>query len=196
MLKDLVLKNRSYRGYDAQFWFTEQQLIDLIDFARLTPSSVNAQPFCYYPVWEEAEVRQIRPLTHWAKGLPQLTLPHPGMEPTGFIIICQNLAWGENLSRYQKDVGIVAQTILLAAAEQEWGGCMIGSFSPNAVKETLDLAEGMEPVLVIALGKPAETVVLTEAGDDGSIAYFRDENDVHYVPKRRLEDIICKKRGE
>ena len=45
-------------------------------------------------------------------------------------------------------------------------------------------------MLVIALGKPAETIILTEVGEDGNTAYYRDENDVHYVPKRKLEDII------
>ena len=195
MLKELVLQNRSYRGFDAKYHFSEQQLRELVDHARLSPSSVNAQPFRYYLSWEAEEVARLNPLTNWAKGLPQLTLPHPGMEPTGFIIICQDMVWGESIARYQKDIGIVAQTILLAAAEQQLGGCMIGNFSPRAVKEALELSEGLEPVLIIALGKPAERVVLTEVGEDGSVAYYRDDEDVHYVPKRRLDDTICTKGG-
>ena len=45
-------------------------------------------------------------------------------------------------------------------------------------------------LLIVAFGKPDETVVLTEAAPGESLNYYRDENDVHYVPKRRLEDVI------
>ena len=47
-------------------------------------------------------------------------------------------------------------------------------------------------MLVIALGMPDETVVLTELKPGESFNYYRDENDVHYVPKRPLDEIIIK----
>ena len=62
-----------------------------------------------------------------------MKLPHPGMCPTGFIIICQDLNLGASIPRYQKDVGIVAQTMLLAAAEKGLGGCMIGNYNADSV---------------------------------------------------------------
>ena len=46
------------------------------------------------------------------------------------------------------------------------------------------------PMLIVAVGKPDETVVLTEALPGEDLRYYRDENDVHYVPKRRLEDVL------
>lgn len=49
------------------------------------------------------------------------------------------------------------------------------------------------PVLIVAIGKPDETIVLTDVKEDGDINYYRDENDVHYVPKRSLEDLIINK---
>jgi hypothetical protein len=45
-------------------------------------------------------------------------------------------------------------------------------------------------LLVLALGKPKETVVLETVGPEGDVKYWRDEQSVHHVPKRRLEDII------
>ena len=84
----------------------------------------------------------------------------------------------------------MAQTMLLAAVEMGLGGCMIGNFNAGEVRKTLALPETMAPLLVVAIGEPAETVVLTEVGPDGSVQYYRDENDVHYVPKRSLEDIL------
>ena len=129
MFKDIVKASRSYRGYDESYRFSREELEDFVDCARFAPSSVNAQPFRYYLAWEKEEVDRIQKLTNWARALPQMQLPHPGMCPTGFIIICQDLNLGASIPRYQKDVGIVAQTMLLAAAERGLGGCMIGNYN-------------------------------------------------------------------
>ena len=92
---------------------------------------------------------------------------------------------------FLRDIGIVAQTMLLAAVEKGLGGCMIGNFSKKKTKELLHLPEEIEPNLIVAFGKPAEEIILTEVGEDGSTNYYRDEtNRIHYVPKRALEDIL------
>lgn len=190
MLKDLLKASRSYRGFDMNRKVTAEELMELVDHARYAPSSVNGQPLRYRLVHEEQEVSAVQSLTLWAKALKDITLPHPGKYPTSFIVICQDTDRDPNLTRYIRDVGIVAQTILLAAAEKGLGGCMIGSFNPDKVSETLHLSENLHPMLVLAIGKPDETIVLTEVGEDGSTRYWRDENDVHYVPKRSLKDIL------
>lgn len=190
MLKDLVKANRSYRGYDESRRVTKEELMEMADCARLAASSVNQQPLQYYLAWEKEEVDRIQALTKWAKGLPELTLPHPHMCPTAFIAICQNTKRGESLARFQRDVGIAAQTILLSATEMGLGGCMIGNFGAGSVKEALALPEYLSPMLIVAVGKPAETIVLEEVEDGESIAYYRDEQDVHHVPKRKLEDVV------
>ncbi|MCD8364724.1 MAG: nitroreductase family protein [Clostridiales bacterium] len=188
-LKELVKANRSYRGYDESRRVTREELLEMIDCARLTASSVNQQPLRYYLACEKEDVDRIQPLTKWARGLPQMELPHPGMYPTAFVVICQDIRVCESLTRFSRDVGIVAQTILLAATEMGLG-CMIGNFSPAKISEVLQLPAYLAPLLVVAIGKPAETIVLTEIEPDEPTAYYRDENDVHYVPKRRLEDIV------
>lgn len=190
MIKELVIQNRSYRGFNHQRKLTREELTELVDCARLTASSVNMQPFKYYIAWQEDEVAAIQAQTHWARGLPQIQLPHPGMEPTGFIVILQDTSIFEGLQRFQKDCGIVAQTMLLRAAEMGLGGCMIGNFSAGALKEILDLPEHLAPLLIIALGEPAEQIVLKEIAPGESTAYYRDDRDIHYVPKRKLEDIV------
>ena len=188
MFKDIVKASRSYRGYDESYHFIKEELEDFVDCARYAPSSVNAQPFRYYLAWEKEEVSRIQKLTNWARALPQMKLPHPGMCPTGFIIICQDLNLGASIPRYQKDVGIVAQTMLLAAAEKGLGGCMIGNFQAGEVMEVLGLPEEIRPLLIVAFGKPAEEIHLVDVPEDGNTNYYRDENDVHYVPKRTLAD--------
>lgn len=190
MVKDLILQNRSYRGYDESYAFTREQLMNYVDGARLSASSINIQPLKYFIAYDKADVDKIQTRVKWARQLPQMQLPHPGMCPTGFIVICQDKRISDNLSRFMKDIGIVAQSILLMAVEEGLGGCMIGNFVAEDIRTALGLSRDLQPMLVIALGKPAETIVLTEVGEDGKTAYYRDENDVHYVPKRSLEDIL------
>ncbi|MCD8015791.1 MAG: nitroreductase family protein [Lachnospiraceae bacterium] len=189
-LKELVKANRSFRGYDESRRVTREELMEMVDCARLSASSVNQQPLRYYLAYEKEEVDRIQPLTKWARGLPGMQLPHPGMCPTAFIVICQDTRVWESTARFTRDVGIAAQTILLSATEMGLGGCMIGNFSPKSISETLQLPEYLIPLLVVAIGKPAETIELTEIGPDELTNYYRDKNDVHYVPKRRLEDIL------
>ena len=190
MFKDLVKQNRSYRGYDESRKITREELAEFVDCARFAPSSVNRQPFRYYLACEQAQLETIQPLTGWARALPEKHLPYPGKRPTAFIVICQDTDWEPDLNRFRTDVGIVAQTMLLAATEAGLGGIMIGNFSPAKLSAALALPDHLVPLLIVAFGKPDETIVLTEAAPGESLNYYRDENDVHYVPKRRLEDVL------
>ncbi len=190
MFKDLVMRSRSYRGYDRSKTFTREELMEYVDCARFAPSTVNHQPFQYYLACEEETVAKIQPLTGWARALPDMKLPHPGMEPTAFIVICQNTQWDPRTDRFLRDVGAVAQTMLLAAADEGWGGIMIGNFSPQRISKALDLPDYLVPMLIVAFGKPAEKIVIREVNDGESLKYYRDDQDVHYVPKRKLSDIV------
>ena len=67
---------------------------------------------------------------------------------------------------------------------------MIGNFSPEKVAAALALPANLTPVLIVAFGKPDETVVLTEVSPGAPLNYYRDDADIHYVPKRRLEDVV------
>lgn len=193
ILKDLLKQDRSYRGYDESRKITREELEDFVDCARYAPSSVNMQPFKYLLVYETEEVDRLQALTSWARGLPELNLPREGHRPTAFIVICQDTSLFESIPRFQKDVGIVAHTLLLAATEKGLGGCMIGNYDAGKVKKEMNLPEQFMPVLVVAFGKPDETIVLKDLEPGAPTAYYRDENDVHYVPKRTLEEVIIKK---
>ncbi len=190
MFIDLVKKSRSYRGYDESRRITREELMEFVNCARFAPSSVNRQPFKYYLACEKEQLDLIQPLTGWARGLPNDKLPRPGKCPTAFVIICQDTNWDANLNRYIRDVGIVAQTMLLAATEAGLGGIMIGNFSPEKVSQALSFPENIVPMLIVAFGKPDEEIILTEVSEGESIGYYRDEQDRHYVPKRKLEDIV------
>lgn len=191
MLIDLVKQNRSVRGYDESVPVPKETLRELAECARLTPSSRNVQPLKYVAVSAPETVAELQKLTHWAGLLSHLHLPREGKRPTAFLVICFDREIDQNPAPFQRDVGIAAQTILLAATEKGLGGCMIGSFDGEKTAALLALPQNLSPQLVIALGKPDEKIVLTQA--DGDVRYYRDGNDVHYVPKRPLDEIYIEK---
>ncbi|MDR3088605.1 MAG: hypothetical protein LBU39_02170 [Desulfobulbaceae bacterium] len=59
------------------------------------------------------------------------------------------------------------------------------NFAPE-LAALLQLPAHLSLRLVIALGKPKETVRIDQGDDDAAIRYFRDEKGVHHVPKRSL----------
>ena len=191
MLKDLLLASRSYRSFDPNVKITEQQLADLVDHARLCPSSINLQMLKFRLITAPQECELLLRNTRWAGKIKDMRLPPIGHEPVAYILICTDQNVVSEAEKFQKDVGICAQTIMLAAAEAGFGGCMIASFPPKTLMQELSLPQGVVPQLVLALGKPDEIVQITEASKDGSVTYYR-ENGIHFVQKRSLEDLILK----
>lgn len=189
MLKDLIAASRSYRSFDSNIKITREQLTDWVDCARLSPSSINLQMLKFRIVIKNEECDAVLANTRWAGKIKDQKLPPVGHAPVAYVVICADTNVIETAEKFQKDVGICAQSIMLAAAEAGFGGCMIGSFSPDKIREVLSLPQNLIPQLVLALGKPDETVKLTEAAPDGSVTYYR-EGGIHYVQKRALKDLI------
>lgn len=183
MIRDLLMKNRSYRSFDAYVSVSKETLFGFIDNIRYTPSTRNAQGLRFRLCYEKEECSKVLALTKWAGALSDRHFPPTGHEPTAFIVICA----AEDI--FMRDVGIAAQTIMLSATEQGLGGCMIGSFDAEKVCELLNIPVECKPRLVLAIGKPNETVVIEDA-KEGKLTYYRDENDIHHVPKLKTEDML------
>jgi len=189
-LKDLVIKNRSYRLFDMSQPVPRDVLLECIDTTRFAPASVNIQPIVY-KISDTPEMNaKIRPYTFWAKMLKDYNGPDPEHDPTAYIAICTDKALAPNAERFDRDIGIVAQTIMLAAVEQGYGGCMIGNFKKAEIAEIMGISDDYDLRLVLALGKPAEEIILETLEKGADYRYYRDENNVHHVPKRKLEDIV------
>ncbi|MDD2629992.1 MAG: nitroreductase family protein, partial [Limnochordia bacterium] len=127
----------------------------------------------------------------WAGYLKDWPGPAEGERPTAYIVI---LGDREISTSFGCDHGIAAQSILLQAVELGYGGCIIGSVDRKTLMDILQIPDQYEVLLVIALGKPIEQVTLTTA--KGDIKYWRDSHQVHYVPKRPLQEIIIKRLVE
>jgi nitroreductase len=187
MLKELVLKNRSYRRFDGSEPLARETLEELVDLARLSGSAANLQPLRFILSCDQQMNRVIFPHLSWAGYIEDWPGTAEGERPTAYIVIVQDTSVS---STFGCDQGIAAQSILLGAAEKGLGGCMIGSIKREELRNSLSLPDQYEILLVVALGRPAEDVVLETVGEDGSIKYWRDEKDVHHVPKRPLDELI------
>lgn len=186
MLKDLVLKNRSYRRFDGKTTVQVNILHELIGLARICPSSRNQQALKFIAVNQPELLDLVFPCLAWAGYLKDWDGPVAGEHPTACIIILGDTRLG---AKFDTDLGICAQTILLGAVDKDLGGCMIGSINRESLRSVFQLPGYLEILLVIALGKPVETVVLETVKDD-DIRYWRDNDQVHHVPKRELKDIL------
>ena len=185
--KELVLKNRSYRSFDKTKRIKREDLEYMVDLARVTASTANLQALKHRIVYEEAECDSTFACTKWAGYLKDMKIPPENCDPTGYVVICCDTDISSNVTPFYKDTGIAAQTILLAATELGYGGCMIGSVDEEKLSAALNLGENLKITLVVALGAPNEKIELTEAC--GDIKYYR-ENNVHYVPKRSLSEVL------
>ena len=184
---ELSLKTRSYRRFDGQHQIERNTLEGLIELARCTPSAANKQPLKYILSCEPEWNQKIFSTLSWAGYLPEWPGPEEAEQPTGFIVIMIDKSIRENS---EIDVGIAAQTILLGATELGLGGCMFGSVNRKELRALLDIPDHFIIPLVIALGKPVENVVLGDAESEASIEYYRDIDQTHHVPKRKIGELI------
>ena len=187
MMRDLVLKNRSYRRFHEEVDITIETLKELIDLARLSASAMNAQPLRYILSCDRQKNSLIFPHLVWAAFLKTWPGPAEGERPSAYVVILGDT----EISRlWDYDAGIAAQSILLGATEKGLGGCMIANIRKGGLRKALKMPERYEILLVLALGKPREKVVIEDVGSDGGTKYWRDREGVHHVPKRPLDDII------
>lgn len=185
--KDLVKNNRSYRRFDEKFAITRETLVELIGLARFAASGRNAQPLKYFLSNNEELNEQIFSTLAWAGYLKEWPGPEEGERPSAYIVVLLDRDISDH---FLCDDGIAMQNILLGAVDKGLGGCIIRSINKPRLSVFLNLPDRFEIIDVIALGKPIEKVVITNVGDDGDIRYYRDENGIHYVPKRSLDELI------
>jgi len=187
MLEELVRKNRSYRRFYQDVPVKRETLRELVDLGRLSASALNLQPLKYVLSCEPKRNAMIFPNLGWARYLKDWRGPEEGERPSAYIIVLLDTEISQSAGC---DHGIAAQSILLGATEKGLGGCMIATVNKEELSKLLNIEPRYEIVLVIALGKPKETVVIEKIGPDGDVKYWRDDQRVHHVPKRALDDVI------
>ena len=182
-LDTLLLHNRSYRGFDKGYVVHRRQLDTMIAVNVKVASSVNLQRLRFRPVVKGPEADQVNKYIRMGRGLPHLQLPFPGTEPEAFIVVCSTVPENPGIDI---DLGISLQSMLLKAVEMGLGGLIIRNFDREPIREALALP--YEPIAVLAIGKPSETIQLVPAHPGDDLTYYRRDG-VHYVPKLTAEDL-------
>lgn len=187
-LKDLIFKTRSYRRFDESRRIEYETLEGLVDLARLSASGANRQPLKYLIYNTPEECERVFPSVVWAAYLKDWDGPVPGERPSGYIIILGDKSISEV---FGVDHGIAAQSVMLGATEAGLGGCMIASIKRELLRNELKIPERFEILLILALGKPVEKVIIDEIKNE-NVRYWRDAEENHHVPKRPLSELILK----
>jgi nitroreductase len=183
-LDTLLKKNRSYRGYDQKTLVSMEQLKKIVAVNPLLPSGRNQQVLRFKLVTHDTGAEKVLANIKLGGALPELHLPFEGTEPEAFIIVCSTVPENKIVDI---DLGISAQSMLLKAVEMGMNGIIIGAFNKEHIRQEFDLP--YEPLLIIAIGKGAETIRLVEINEDENHNYYRQEG-VHYVPKVKAEQLI------
>ena len=187
MIEELIKQNRSCRRFYQDYEIDTGTLKDLVNLARLSASGANLQPLKYILSCNADKNERIFPCLAWAAYLKDWPGPKAGERPSAYIIILVDTNITKN---FGCDHGIASQSILLGAREKGLAGCMIGAVKRKKLRDILKIKECFKILLVLAIGKPKENIMIETVRDDDKIKYWRDNDGVHHVPKRKLEDII------
>lgn len=186
-ISTLIKKSRSYRRFYESHRLSKKILVELVELARFSPCMRNQQALKFILSYEREKNDLIFPALKWAGALKDWNGPTIGERPTAYIVLVSDSGISHDVG---PDHGIAAQSILLGAVEKKLGGCMIGSIDRGLLRRNLHIPPYFNILLVVALGKPREKIVLEDVKKRGGTTYYRDKRGVHHVPKRRLEGLI------
>ncbi len=193
MIADLIRRNRTCRRFEQGHRISMDTLAGLVDLARLSASAANLQPLRYLLSNDPETNEKIFACLKWAAYLKEWDGPAPGERPAAYIVVMNDTRISKKVDC---DHGIAGWSILLGAREQGLAGCMLAAINHPRLRNALDIEAPYQVLLVLAMGKPAEKIIVEPVGEDGDIRYWRDDNQGHHVPKRRLEDIIVNRFAE
>ncbi len=186
MFRELVEKNRSYGAFYEDVPVKLETLMELVDLARISPSSMNLQPLKYILSNDKETNDFIYDHIRWASYIKKWQGPPKGERPAAYIIILIDRQIRVTGGRV--DAGIALSSILLGATEKELGGCIISAIDRSAFIKKFQIPEHLEIMLVLGIGKPKGEISLVETDDE--IIYYKGEDGTTKVPKRKLKDII------
>jgi len=181
---DAILLRRSIRRF-KQDSIHIKLLKKLVNAGRLAPSAANLQPLEYIIVHDNELCSKIFETLSWAAYIKPKWTPSKQEKPTAYIII---LVVDINNKYYMRDVGVATENIVLAAEEENIGSCILCNIERDRIKEILNIPKQIEVDSVIALGYKAEHPIIEDLKE--SVKYWRDEQGILHVPKRKLEHIL------
>ena len=186
MIDKLIKETRSFRSFES-VRISKGELEEIIEIARYSSSARNAQCIRYILISDEQICSQVFPHTKWARFINWN--PKKEESPVGYILMLNEKKVGTPETLFNFDMGIASQNIMLKLRDMKYGGCLIGSYNKLVIKGILKISDDYDLGILIAIGKPKETVEVIDT--DSDTRYFRSNN-IHYVPKLKKIDLIIK----
>lgn len=177
----LILKRRTIRIFKNKK-IPRKILEKLVNAARLAPSARNLQPLEYLVVDDEKLCDRIFENVYFGGQVEKLRTKEN--RPVAYILVLVN----KNIKpeRFEHDVGLAIENIVLTAWEEGIGACIMGAIEREKISKIFNLPSHYYLDLVIALGYLAEKPVIEEKYGH----YWRDEKGILHVPKRSLKEIL------
>lgn len=191
-LRELMKKDRTVRRFQENREVSMETLRRLVELTRYCASGRNAQPLRYVLVTSEVEKAKLFPLLKWAGYFADWDGPEEGERPAAYMVQCLDTRYGENCLC---DDGLQLEAITLGMTSMGLGGCIIKSFNHVELPKILGIDSRYIPRYVLALGYPAEKVVIEDmtGNEEDEFKYYRSADGMHHVPKRPLEELLIKR---
>ena len=148
----LELCQQRYSSRDYMNVGIEQEKIDyILRCAQLAPSAVNFQPWKICYVSQKADMQKLQQCYNraWFTTVQNCFVVYKNKE----------VEWVRKADQKPHgdiDVAILTEHICLAAAELGLGTCWICNFDVGKLKEHFATPDYLEPVVLIAIGYPAD----------------------------------------
>ena len=153
-VKKAILERKSIRKYKKDVP-SHDEIMEVLDAARLAPSGTNAQP-CRYKIIKDDKTKK--------------KLKEDGIAKQGFVydapvlIVCcadpsvykKTALDSDNEVRAIRDLSIASSFLVLRAAELGLGTCYIGWIEKEKIKQTLGIPNNFVVPFIITLGYPDE----------------------------------------
>jgi len=182
---ETVISRRSIRRF-KDIPIPREILERCINAARLVPSAANMQPLEYIVVDDDQLLPQVFSALKWAAYISPMGDPPEGRRPKAYIVILEDRNAADAASIY--DAGAAMESMMLVALEEGLGSCPFASVERDKVRNILNIPGNYEILLVLALGYPDESPVAEPF--NGSVRYWKDEDGVLHVPKKKLEAVL------
>ncbi len=184
-LEKLVQKSRSTRRFEDDYFISLEDLKQLIDLARVSSSAKNMQPLKYILVTKKELVLKLAQTSTWASHLKDWEQSDKE-RPSAFIIMLNDTSI-DGFAMF--DAGVSFEAISLGAKTKGLAVCPLASIDKNMCKQIFNIPSNLEILIGVAVGKSAENIKIVDI-KNSDINYYRDEEDNHCVPKRKLKEII------
>jgi len=183
---DAIITRRSIRRFQQKDISTDL-LEKFVNAARLAPSAANLQPLEFFVVNDKELCSKVFKALGWAAYIKPTWTPEPNERPAAYIII---LVKNPDKNPWSvRDASLAAENIALTAESEGIGSCILCKIDREKLHDILELPENYYVDSLIALGYKSEYPVAVDMKDNDA-RYWRDENNVLHVPKRKIEDII------